>query len=187
MATWRCSGSSKFLPMAKPVYIRGEILPPMKSEPARITETASDEHLNLIATWLDDRFEIPGTHIRFGLDALIGLIPGIGDALAAMASLFIVVAAWKRGAARITVLRMMVNLAVEDTLGAIPIIGDIAHVAWKANRRNYNLLIRDQQSLERHTWQDWLFVICVCLIMGLLFIAPFALLIYLFNKQRPLH
>jgi hypothetical protein len=115
------------------------------------------------------------------------LIPGIGDALAALASLLIVFSAWKRGAARITVLRMMLNLVVEDTLGAIPIIGDIAHVAWKANRRNYNLLIRDQQSFRRHTWQDWLFVIGVGLAMCLLFVAPFVLLIYLLKTQRPLY
>ena len=173
--------------MAKPLYARGEILPPVRSEPSEISAPASDEQLNLIATWLDDRFEIPGTRIRFGLDAIIGLIPGIGDALAALASLFIVFSAWKRGAARITVLRMMLNLVVEDTLGAIPIIGDIAHVAWKANRRNYNLLIRDQQSSRRHTWQDWLFVMGVILAMCILFVAPFALLIYLLKTQRPLY
>ena len=176
--------------MSKPVYIRGEILPPLPQSPAvskspAFPETISDEHLNVIATWLDDRFEIPGTHIRFGLDALIGWIPGIGDALAAAASLFIVFAAWQRGAARITVLRMMFNLAIEDMVGAIPIIGDIAHIAWKANRRNYNLLVRDQQSLRYHTWQDWLFVIAACVIMIVLFLAPFALLIYLMKTQRP--
>ena len=82
---------------------------------------------------------------------------------------------------------MMFNLAIEDTLGAIPIIGDIAHVAWKANRRNYNLLIRDPQSRRRHTWQDWLFVVAAALIMILLFLAPFVLLVYLFKSQRPLH
>ncbi len=173
--------------MGKPTYIQGEILPPQKPGSIAVSEPASDEQLNLIATWLDDRFVIPGTRIRFGLDALIGLIPGIGDALAALASLFIVVSAWRRGAARITVLRMMVNLAIEDTLGAIPIIGDLAHIAWKANRRNYNLLIRDQQSLKQHTWRDWLFVIGVSLIMCLLFLAPFVLLLYLFKTQRPLH
>src|SRR5256885_6546806 len=129
------------------------------------------------ATWLDDRFEIPGTGIRFGLDALIGWIPGIGDALAAIASLFIVFSAWKRGAARITVLRMMLSLAIEDALGAIPVVGDLAHVAWKANRRNYNLLMRDQQSVQRHTWQDWLFVVGVGSVLVLLFLAPFILLI----------
>ena len=168
--------------MAKPTYIRG--LPPQLQSALpefSVTKATSDEHLNLIATWLDDRFEIPGTRIRFGLDALIGWIPGIGDAFAAIASLFIVFAAWKRGAARITVLRMMLNLAIKDTLGAIPIIGDVAHVAWKANRRNYNLLIRDQLGQRRRTWQDWLFVIATCLSMLLLTLAPFVLLIYLFK------
>lgn len=182
--------------MSKPTYIRGEILPPApevpairESKPREATsrEITSDEQLNFVATWLDDRFQIPGTRIRFGLDALIGWIPGIGDAFAAIASLYIVFAAWQRGAARITVMRMMLNLAIEDMLGAIPILGDIAHVAWKANRRNYNLFIRDQQSLRRHTWQDWLFVIVVCLIMIVLFVAPFALLFYLIKTQRPLY
>jgi len=104
--------------MSRPTYIRGEILPPLSKsiDVAGKTSTgiASNEDLNYIATWLDDRFEIPGTGIRFGLDALIGWIPGIGDALAAFASMFIVASAWKRGAARITVLRMMLNLTIEN-------------------------------------------------------------------------
>ncbi len=140
---------------------------------------ASDEDLNVVATWLDDRFVIPGTGVRFGLDAIIGLIPGIGDAIAAFASIFIVFSAWKRGVARVTLMRMVLNLAIEDTLGAIPVVGDMAHIAWKANRRNYNLLIRDRQQHRRHTWHDWLFVICACLILGILFLAPFVLLFYL--------
>ncbi|HEX6824391.1 MAG TPA: DUF4112 domain-containing protein [Candidatus Sulfotelmatobacter sp.] len=176
--------------MAKPTYIPGEILPPLSQSALpgypKVAEGSSNEHLNFIATWLDERFEIPGTSIRFGLDALIGWIPGIGDAFAALASLFIVFAAWRRGAARITVLRMMLNLAIEDTLGAIPFIGDVAHVAWKANRRNYNLLIRDHRYLRQHRWQDWLFVFGACLIMLVLLLAPFVLLIYLFKAHHPL-
>ena len=172
--------------MPRATYIRGEILPP-QSEYIGALENASDEQLNLIATWLDDRFEVPGTRIRFGLDALIGWIPGIGDALAAFASAFIVVAAWKRGATRITLIRMLMNVLLESTFGAIPLVGDFAHVAWKANRRNYNLLIRDQQSLRRHTWHDWFFVVGAGLIMLMLFLAPLVLLIYLFKFHRPLH
>ena len=171
--------------MSKATYVRGEILPPL-SQATGVAERTSNEHLNLVATWLDDRFVVPGTTIRFGLDALIGWIPGIGDALAAFASLFIVLAAWKRGASRITLIRMLLNLTLESMFGAIPIIGDFAHVAWKANRRNYNLLIRDQQSRRRHTWQDWLFVIGASLMTCLLFLAPFLLLIYLFKLHRPL-
>ena len=172
--------------MSRPTYVQGEVLPPLSQTPA-IAERTSDEHLNLIASWLDDRFVLPGIGIRFGLDALIGWIPGIGDALAALASLFIVWAGWKRGAARITLIRMLLNLTLEATFGSIPIVGDFAHVAWKANRRNYNLLIRDQQSPRRHTWQDWLFVAAAILMMCLLFLAPFLLLIYLLKLHTPLY
>ncbi len=172
--------------MSKP-YIHGEILPPLPGsiETVRPAESAlaSDEELNVIATWLDDRFVIPGTRIRFGLDAIIGWIPGIGDALAALASIFIVFSAWKRGVARVTLMRMVLNLAIEDALGAIPFVGDMAHIAWKANRRNYNLLVRDPQQHRSHTWHDWLFVICACLILAILFAAPVALLFYLFRSH----
>src|ERR1700691_39026 len=153
--------------MPKPVYIRGEILPPLSQEidvaRPRAVET-SNQDLNLIATWLDDRFEIPGTGTRFGLDALIGWIPGIGDALAAAASLFIVVAAWKRGAARITLLRMSLNLTIENVIGVIPVIGDLAHVAWKA----------------------WIFVIGMVLFVLALFLGPIALIVYVLRSHWPL-
>jgi hypothetical protein len=172
--------------MSRPTYVRGEILAPL-SQTRAISERTTDEHLNLIASWLDDRFVVPGIGIRFGLDALIGWIPGIGDSIAAFASLFIVWAAWNRGASRITLIRMLLNLTLEGAFGAIPIIGDFAHVAWKANRRNYNLLIRDQQCRRRHTWQDWLFVIGASLMMSVLFLAPLLLLIYLLKMHNPLY
>jgi Domain of unknown function (DUF4112) len=172
--------------MSRPTYVRGEVLAPL-SQTAGITDRTSDEYLDLIASWLDDRFVVPGIGIRFGLDALIGWIQEIGDALAAFASLFIVWAGWKRGAARITLIRMLLNLTMETTFGSIPIIGDFAHVAWKANRRNYNLLIRNQQSPRPHTWQDWLFVVAAALMMCLLFLAPFLLLIYLIKSHSPLY
>jgi Domain of unknown function (DUF4112) len=173
--------SSRLIHMSEKTYVRGEVLPPA-SKWACISST-SNEDLNYVATLLDDKFSIPGTGIRFGLDALIGWIPGIGDALAALASLFIVFAAWQRGAAQITLVRMLLNLTLEATLGAIPIIGDVAHVAWKANRRNYNLLIRNQHSSRRHTWQDWVFVIAALIMMTLLFVAPWLLVIYVFRSH----
>lgn len=175
--------------MAKPTYIRGEILPPLPRDlevagkvPHPISTSNAD--LNFIATWLDDKFEIPGTGIRFGFDAIVGWIPGIGDALAAFASFFIIIAGWKRGAARITLLRMALNLTIENMLGAIPVIGDIAHIAWKANRRNYNLLLRDHQSPRRQSWQDWFFVIGMCLLVALLFLGPIVLLVYFFRNHH---
>ncbi len=125
---------------------------------------AADEHLDHIAAVLDDIFRIPGTRIRFGLDAIVGWIPGIGDAVAGIASFIIVFAAWQRRAPFITLARMVLNIMLEMTLGAIPVVGDIFHVAWKCNRRNYRLLLRARERPGEHKLSDWLFV-------GLIFVA----------------
>ncbi len=99
--------------------------------------------------------------------------------------MFIVAAAWKRGAARITVLRMMLNLTIENIFGAIPIVGDFAHIAWKANRRNYNLLLRDQQSVPpSYVARLAIWVIGACLLICVLFLGPVVLLVYLFRSHR---
>ena len=119
---------------------------------------ASNENLEYVAALLDDMWRIPGTKIRFGLDALVGWIPGIGDATAGIASCLIVFVSWLRGVPSITLVRMVANILLEATLGAIPVVGDIFHVAWKANRRNYRLLIREKEQPGSHTRRDWLFL-----------------------------
>jgi hypothetical protein len=121
-------------------------------------QLASNEHLDYVAALLDDMFRIPGTHIRFGLDALIGWIPGIGDAMAGIASFFIIFASWRRGVPKVTLVRMMANVVLETALGAIPVAGDIFHVFWKANRRNYKLLIREKERPGSNSRRDWLFL-----------------------------
>ena len=126
--------------------------------PRRLT---SNEHLDYIAGLLDDIFRIPGTKIRFGLDALIGWVPGIGDAMAAIASFLIVFASWRRGVRLITLVRMVANILLESALGAIPVAGDIFHVFWKANRRNYRLLIREKKQPGSNTGHDWTFLIII--------------------------
>src|ERR1700674_213731 len=118
----------------------------------------SDEHLDYIASLLDDIFQIPGTKIRFGLDALIGWIPGIGDAMAGTASFLIFFASWRRGARSVTLLRMVANVLLETAVGAIPVAGDIFHVVWKANRRNYRLLMREKEQPGSNTKRDWMFL-----------------------------
>jgi Domain of unknown function (DUF4112) len=123
-----------------------------------LRQLASNEHLDYIAALLDDMFRIPGTKIRFGLDALIGWIPGIGDAMAGIASFLIVFAAWRRGVQPVTLVRMIANVLLETTLGAIPVAGDVFHIFWKANRRNYRLLIREKEQPGSSTRRDWMFL-----------------------------
>jgi hypothetical protein len=101
-----------------------------------------DADLEFLARILDDVFQIPGTNIRFGLDPLIGLIPGVGDVISATLSSYMIWRAHKLGASRLTLLRMAGNVAVDTVLGAIPVLGDIFDVQFRANRRNLDLLRR---------------------------------------------
>ena len=82
-----------------------------------------NENLDLLSRVLDTWFRIPGTSIRFGLDGIIGLVPGIGDVLAGLASTIIIIAAWVRGAPYVTIARMVVNLAALVFTIALTIAG----------------------------------------------------------------
>jgi hypothetical protein len=138
-----------------------------------------DETLRKLEILLDEAFPIPGTHIRFGMDAIIGLVPGIGDVLAGLASLVIPLAGWVRGVPYVTMARMAANLAIGVTVGSIPILGDAFDIAWKANRRNYRLLTRHLGEPRQHTWRDWAFLLVLAAILGLVFAIPVLLIVWL--------
>lgn len=99
--------------------------------------------LTRLARLLDARFRLPGTGIRFGIDGLVGLLPGIGDAATAALSLYVVAEGWRLGVRTGTLLRMLGNIAIDLVAGTIPLIGDIADIGWKANLRNIRLIERD--------------------------------------------
>lgn len=102
--------------------------------------------LERLARLLDASIGIPGTRYTVGIDALIGLLPGVGDALTAVVGLWIVHRARLTGARRATLLRMLGNLALDFVAGTVPIAGDLFDAAYKANVRNVHLLAAD---LER--------------------------------------
>jgi predicted phage tail protein len=89
---------------------------------------------------LDSAVRVPGTNARVGLDPLLGLLPGIGDFLAAVLSSYVVVVAARLGAPRSVLARMLVNLGVDTLVGVVPLLGDLFDVGWKANMRNAALL-----------------------------------------------
>ena len=138
-----------------------------------------DETLRKLEVLLDEAFRVPGTNIRFGIDGIIGLVPGLGDVLAGLLSLIIPLAAWIRGIPYITLLRMMVNLGIGVLIGTIPLFGDIFDIAWKPNRRNYQLLVRHLGEPRRHTWRDWVFLLLLGLAMAVIFAIPLALVVWL--------
>jgi len=146
-------------------------------------QLASNEHLDYVAALLDDIFRIPGTKIRFGLDALIGWVPGIGDAMTGIASFLIVFASWRRGAKAVTLVRMIANVLLETAIGAVPVAGDVFHVVWKANRRNYRLLVREKEEPGANTQRDWMFLAVLLFAVIAAAVIPIVVLIWLLRTQ----
>jgi hypothetical protein len=96
----------------------------------------------VLARLLDSAAGVPGTGIRFGLDPVLGLIPGLGDVAGAALSGYLVLLGARLGAPRAVVARMVLNVGVDALVGAVPVLGDLFDVAWKANTRNLALLDR---------------------------------------------
>lgn len=97
-------------------------------------------NLNALAKIMDAQFRIPGTDIRFGIDALVGLIPGVGDVVTFLISSYMVSTAAKQGVSNYVLVRMILNIILDGLVGAIPILGDVFDVVFKANQRNMKLL-----------------------------------------------
>lgn len=118
------------------------------------TDRATLERIEWLAYLLDDRFRIPGTPWRIGLDGLLGLIPGIGDLAGTAIAAYVVAEAQRLGLPRRTLARMLGNLGIDFLLGLIPGLGDVLDVAWKANRRNVRLLHQHLASRNPGLRQD---------------------------------
>jgi hypothetical protein len=164
------------------VMPKPELLSPTRPRGRRGAQLFTDENLDLLSHVLDDWFRIPGTSIRVGIDGIVGLIPGVGDLLGGLASCIIVLAAWFRGVPTITVARMVVNIAIEVFVGAVPFFGDLFDIAWKANRRNYKLLSGSLAATPRGTAQDWIFFGLIGLAVLGLSMIPFLLMAWLISK-----
>jgi hypothetical protein len=158
--------------------------PPILLPPDRWNRGAwlfRDRTLHGVEILLDEAFRIPGTNVRFGIDGIVGLVPGLGDVLAGLLSLISPLAAWSRGVPYITLARMAANLAIGVLVGSIPLFGDIFDIAWKANRRNYRLLVRHLDEPRRHTWRDWAFLWFLAGALALVFAAPVVLILWLLS------
>jgi hypothetical protein len=120
-----------------------------------------------LAELLDQRFTIPGTSIRIGLDPIIGLIPGVGDTLANLAGSAILLVGAQFHLPKVVLLRMALNVALNTLIGAIPLVGDLFSIWFRSNVRNARLLeLYVTQHSQKAAPADWLFVITV--IAGLL-------------------
>jgi hypothetical protein len=100
------------------------------------------QRLERLAHWMDAAFKVPGLGWRFGLDGLLGLVPGAGDTLAALVGLYMLKEARRLGASSDVILRMLANLGLDWAVGSVPVLGDVFDFAFKAHRRNLDLLRR---------------------------------------------
>ena len=141
--------------------------------------------LDKLSWILDAAFAIPGTRWRIGVDALLGLIPGVGDTVGAALSTYIIYAAACLGAPKRTLLKMVGNVMVETVIGVIPIVGDIFDIAWRANMRNVELL-RAESRLTFHSERSsqqvaLLFAVGAGIFLTLLLVISLFLMLWLYR------
>lgn len=174
-------GARFILVPAKIREIHTEVLPPNE------TPFERDEKLiRLISRLMDTAFVIPGTNIRFGLDPIIGLLPGAGDLSDALISAFLISRSARYGVPKIIIARMALNVLINTLGGALPVVGDAFSVWWKSNVMNYELLRKHASSRRTPTRTDWFFVIGVItmliLVMALVAGATLWLVAHLFQR-----
>ena len=145
-----------------------------------------DKKTERLGWLLDDVFRVPVLGWRFGLDALIGLIPGIGDTGTALASFYILASAVRHGVPKITLLRMGMNIGFDYLLGSLPVVGDVADVFWKSNQKNIALLRKratvSAEDARAGKLSDWIFVGGIIAVLIALLITSIAVSVYLLSK-----
>jgi len=133
------------------------------------------EALRKASQLLDSAFVVPGTSYRIGLDPILGLVPGLGDLVSPLFAIGILWQARDLAIPRVVQLRMIVNVAIDALLGAVPVMGDLFDFAWKANNMNLALLERHAQEEHKASSGDWVFVVAMVLVLLAIAALPFVI------------
>ena len=139
------------------------------------------ELLRRVARALDSAVPVPGTSFRFGLDPILGLIPGVGDLVSPLFALGILFHARALRVPRVVQLRMIFNVAIDVLTGFVPLVGDLFDFAWKANNRNMALLERHAYEEHEASTGDWAFVAVSVALLVVIAAVPFLLLGWAIN------
>ncbi|HEX8316327.1 MAG TPA: DUF4112 domain-containing protein [Flavisolibacter sp.] len=123
--------------------------------------------MEFLARWMDAKFRIPGTDFRFGLDGLLGLIPGVGDLSTFAVSGYLVLLMARNGASGYVLARMILNIVIDAALGAIPLIGDLFDFVHKANVKNMKLM-QQYYTEGRYRGSAWKVIVPVMIVLGLI-------------------
>lgn len=145
------------------------------------TPTIPDRRLagaRALARLLDSAVRVPGTNIRFGLDSILGLIPGLGDVAGAAFAGYIILLGSQLGVSRAVIVQMVSNVAIDTAVGSVPILGDIFDVAWKSNMKNLALLERAVGAEPSARPVSKVVIILAILALALLIIGGIALAVF---------
>ena len=152
--------------------IRGEVIGPSRAE----RFAAAEQRIGRVTRVLDELVSVPGTPIKLGLDPLIGLIPVVGDAVAALVGAWVILEASRFGIPRVVLGRMALNLAVDLGIGAIPLVGDAYDAFFRSNSRNLDLFRRHALDPDASTRGHQAFLVgLVLVVVGILWLALIAL------------
>jgi hypothetical protein len=140
--------------------------------------------LRRYAVLLDSQFRVPGTNIRFGLDAIIGLIPGVGDISTPIFAGLLLLQGARMRLPLVVQARMVLNAAIDMLVGFIPILGDLVDIGFKANLRNLALLERHAGRGVPPSQSDYVFVMVCLIVLAFIALAPIAVLVWLFSNWK---
>ena len=143
---------------------------------------ADPRRIEVLRRWariFDSAFRIPGTSIRFGIDPLLGLVPGVGDFASPLLSMFMVWHGAKLRVPKVVLARMVLNALIDAVAGVVPVAGDLFDFGWKATAWNLALLEKHAMPGQRASRGDYLFVVGCCVVLALAAALPFMLLYFL--------
>ena len=148
-----------------------EVLPPEEKGKRKALEPL----FKWLAYIMDEVIRVPGTQFRFGLDPLIGLIPGIGDTSSALVSAFALIQAVRLGVPKILLMRMALNILTNEVIGVVPVVGDAFSFWFKSNARNYEIIKHHRLGTSAPKRSDWLFVLGILFLLFVIVCAGIAI------------
>ncbi|HVF71270.1 MAG TPA: DUF4112 domain-containing protein [Chthoniobacterales bacterium] len=151
--------------------VEWEVLPPEEKRKRQGLEPI----FKWIAFIMDDIVRVPGTKFRFGLDPLLGLIPGIGDTSSALVSGIALIQAVRLGVPKVLVARMALNVLLNELIGIVPVVGDAFSFWFKSNARNYDIIKNHRLGANPRSRSDWIFVIGILVVVFLIVCAGIAI------------
>ena len=161
--------------MQRPGDLRGQWRAPGQADARRIPDW-----LRQLVWWMDSAFRVPGTEVRVGLDPILGfLLPGLGDVLGSLPALLLVSLAMRQGVPTVVVFRMLLNIALDSLVGAVPFLGDAFDGMFRANQKNLELLERYAGDPRPGRARDYLVVGLALVLAAACVLLPIALVIAL--------